>query len=172
MGHALADVLLGRAEPGGRLPTTWPATEDGLPSTQPVDGVLEYSEGLRIGYRGDVEARYAFGHGLGYTTWAYEALEAGGEAVRVRLRNTGDRAGREVVQVYASRPDSAVERPARWLAAFGTVDAGPGETVTAELALPARALAHWDVAAGAFAVEPGAFGLECGGLRAAVEHDT
>ena len=51
-GNALADVLLGAAEPGGRLPTTWPASEDGLPSVTPVDGVLEYAEGLAIGYRG------------------------------------------------------------------------------------------------------------------------
>ena len=51
-GNALADVLLGDAEPGGRLPTTWPATEEGLPSTQPADGVLTYTEGLFIGYRG------------------------------------------------------------------------------------------------------------------------
>ena len=77
-GHALADVLLGYAEPGGRLPTTWPASTEGLPSTQPADGVLSYSEGLFIGYRGyDRDSReplFPFGHGHGYTTWSYESI--------------------------------------------------------------------------------------------------
>ena len=67
-GNAIADVLLGAAEPGGRLPTTWPASEDGLPGTHPVDGVLEYREGLEIGYRREAEPLLPFGHGLGYTT--------------------------------------------------------------------------------------------------------
>jgi len=77
-GNALADVLLGQAEPGGRLPTTWPASEDGLPSTQPDGGVLSYTEGLFIGYRGyDRDGReplFPFGHGRGYTTWSYDSV--------------------------------------------------------------------------------------------------
>ena len=78
-GHALADVLLGVAEPGGRLPTTWPVVAADCPvlSTTPQDGVLAYDEGVFIGYRAweraGVAPRYAFGHGLGYTTWDYEA---------------------------------------------------------------------------------------------------
>ena len=70
-GNALADVLTGAVEPGGRLPTTWPASEDGLPSTTPQDGVLAYDEGLFVGYRAyDRDGReplFPFGHGLGYT---------------------------------------------------------------------------------------------------------
>jgi beta-glucosidase len=166
MGHALADVLLGAVEPGGRLPTTWPVTEDGLPSATPVGGVLEYREGLFIGYRAydrdRREPRFAFGHGLGYATWEYVDIEPGGEAARVRLRNTGTRRGREVVQVYASRPDSALERPPQWLVGFAGVEAEPGEEVTVEVAVPRRALAHWDVDAHAFAVEPGTFVLAAG----------
>ena len=77
-GNALADVLLGEAEPGGRLPTTWPASEEGLPSAQPDDGVLSYTEGLFIGYRAfDRDGReplFPFGHGGGYTTWSYESV--------------------------------------------------------------------------------------------------
>ena len=133
-GSALADVLLGAAEAGGRLPTTWPASAEGLPSTQPVDGVLTYDEGLFIGYRAydrdEREPLYPFGHGLGYTTWEYVGIEAAGDVaagedatVRVRVRNTGTRLGREVVQVYASRPDSAVVRPRRWLVGFAAVGA-------------------------------------------------
>jgi beta-glucosidase len=78
----VADVLLGTTEPGGRLPTTWPASEEGLPSTQPVDGVLTYDEGLFIGYRAydrdEREPLYPFGHGLGYTNWEYVGIEASG----------------------------------------------------------------------------------------------
>ena len=135
-GNALADVVLGVAEPGGRLPTTWPGSEDGLPSTQPVDGVLSYDEGLFIGYRAyDRDGRtphYPFGHGLGYTTWSYDAIEAPAEAapatisVTVRVSNTGTRRGREVVQLYASRADGGVERPVRWLAGFAPVEAEAG----------------------------------------------
>jgi beta-glucosidase len=67
-----------------------------------------------------------------------------------------------VVQLYALRPDSAVERPARWLAGFGLAEAAPGEEVEVEVPVGPRALAHWDIAAGAFAVEPGAFRLAAG----------
>jgi beta-glucosidase len=162
MGDALADVLLGAVEPGGRLPTTWPVGEEGLPSTRPVDGVLEYREGLGIGHRGAVAARFPFGHGLGFTDWEYLELSLDGSRARVRLRNAGMRRGREVVQLYASRPDSAVARPARWLAGFTAVEAEPGETVEVDVELGPRALAHWDVAAGSFAVEPGTFVLAAG----------
>jgi beta-glucosidase len=170
-GDALADVLLGDVEPGGRLPMTWPASEDGLPSTQPVDGVLTYDEGLFIGYRAyDRDGRaplFPFGHGTGYTTWAHESVTldqapAGvpGVAVCVTVRNTGSRRGREVVQVYASRPGSAVERPAKWLAGFATVDADPGETVTVGILIPERAFQHWT--AQGWSTEPGTFVLAAG----------
>jgi beta-glucosidase len=170
-GDALADVLLGDVEPGGRLPTTWPASEDGLPSTQPADGVLTYDEGLFIGYRAyDRDGReplFPFGHGTGYTTWAHESLTldhapdgAAGVAACVQVRNTGLRRGREVVQVYASRPDSAFERPAKWLAGFATVDADPGETVTVGILIPERAFQHW--AGQGWSTEPGPYVLAAG----------
>ncbi|MFF3018664.1 glycoside hydrolase family 3 protein [Streptomyces sp. NPDC057939] len=149
-GAALADVLLGDAEPGGRLPTTWPATLADAPVTEviPDGGTLEYAEGLLIGYRA-YEARsvvpaYPFGHGLGYTDWAYESLHVDPEAVRVRLTNTGGRPGREVVQIYLEPVADGVERPAGRLAAFAGVEAGPGESVEVEIALPARAFEIWD----------------------------
>ena len=184
-GHALADVLLGEAEPGGRLPTTWPSSEDGLPSARPDDGVLSYTEGLFIGYRAfDRDGReplFPFGHGGGYTTWSYDSITvdcdeanpagvtgAGGQsvAVCVQVRNTGSRPGREVVQVYASRPDSAVERPAKWLAGFAAVDAGPGETVTVGILLPERAFQHW--ADGGWTLEAGTFVLAAGSSSASL----
>jgi len=170
-GDALADVLLGDVEPGGRLPMTWPASEEGLPSTQPVDGVLTYHEGLFIGYRSyDRDGReplFPFGHGTGYTTWAHESITldqapagASGVAVCVQVRNTGSRRGRDVVQVYASRPDSAVERPPKWLAGFAPVDADPGETVTVGILIPERAFQHWTEQG--WSTEPGSFVLAAG----------
>ncbi|MCX5014090.1 glycoside hydrolase family 3 C-terminal domain-containing protein [Streptomyces sp. NBC_00555] len=149
-GAALADVLLGHAEPGGRLPTTWPARFADAPVTEvvPTEGRLEYREGLFIGYRA-YEARsitpaFPFGHGLGYTDWAYESLEVTATTARVRVTNTGTRPGREVVQVYLAPVADPVERPASWLAGFAGVEAGPGESVEAEIALPARAFEIWD----------------------------
>jgi beta-glucosidase len=170
-GDALADVLLGDAEPGGRLPITWPASQEGLPSTQPVDGVLTYHEGLFIGYRGydrdGREPQFPFGHGVGYTTWSHESVtldqapqSGAGVAVCVTVTNTGSRRGREVVQVYASRPDSAIERPAKWLAGFAAVDADPGETVTVGIMVPARAFQHWTDQG--WSTEPGTFVLAAG----------
>ncbi|HUQ58081.1 glycoside hydrolase family 3 C-terminal domain-containing protein [Lentzea sp.] len=159
-GTGLADVLLGDREPGGRLPTTWPGREADVPVADflPEAGSLSYREGLDIGYRAWAANRtapaYWFGHGLGYTTWEYEEARVERDVVRVRLRNTGGRRGREVVQVYLSRPDSAVTRPERWLAGFATVTAEPGEAVEALVAVPERSISHW---AGEWVVEPGAF---------------
>jgi beta-glucosidase len=164
MGNALADVLVGAAEPGGRLPVTWPASEDGLPSTTPRGGVLAYEEGLRIGYRADDRGTplYEFGHGLGYTRWEQLGMEATPDGVRVRLRNASGRRGREIVQVYASRTDSAIDRPARWLAGFAVVEADPGEEVVADVAIAPRAYEHWDAGTHRWATEPGAFELRAG----------
>lgn len=164
-GHAVADVLTGAAEPGGRLPTTWPASLADVPVTDvaPVDGRLEYREGLHIGYRAwlraDAEPAFAFGHGLGYTTWAWGSASRHGDAVEVTLANTGERGGKQIVQVYAERADSTVERPVRWLIGFAVVHAAAGETVTATVPVPARRLAHW---AGEWAVEPGSYTLRVG----------
>lgn len=164
-GHAVADVLTGAAEPGGRLPTTWPAALADVPVTEvvPTDGRLDYREGLHIGFRAwlkaDAEPAFPFGHGLGYTTWSWGTAQRVGDAVEVTLANTGDRAGKQVVQVYAERADSSVERPARWLVGFAPVHAAPGETVTATIPVPSRRLAHW---AGEWVVEPGDYTLRAG----------
>jgi beta-glucosidase len=171
-GHGLADVLFGRAEPGGRLPTTWPAVQDDVPvvRTRPRGGQLRYDEGLHIGYRAWLRSgtppAHWFGHGLGYTRWSYEAMDVpervtAGEPfeVRIRLRNTGARRGREVVQLYLARPGSAVERPVRQLAGYAAVRADPGAEVTAVISVPARALSHWSSERHDWETEPGRFTL-------------
>ena len=180
-GDGLADVLFGHAEPGGRLPTTWPAADDGpaVPHTRPDGGRLAYREGLHLGHRGwlreGATPAFWFGHGLGYGQWEYLAVEVpqqvapgAGFTLRAVLRNTGTRASREVVQVYLARPDSSVERPVRWLAGFATVEAGPGGRAEVQIDVPARALAHWSVEDGRWLAERGAFtvltGPSCGVL--------
>ena len=169
-GAALADVLLGHAEPGGRLPTTWPARLTDAPVTQvtPTDGVLRYDEGVFIGYRAwqrhATAPAYPFGHGLGYTDWTYEHIEiTDTTTARIRLRNTGDRTGREVVQLYVAptRPDS-VERPERCLAGFASVTADPGEAATAEIPLPERAFILWDENTGGWTTIPGVYQVLAG----------
>jgi beta-glucosidase len=182
MGAALADVLLGQAEPGGRLPVTKPAAEADCPVLHavPQDGRLEYREGLLVGYRGydraGTEPRFAFGHGLGYTTWAYESAAADAPAlapslapsldgtlgVTVVLRNTGRRTGREVVQAYVEPPTAEPGRPLRTLAAFTAVTASPGEQVRARLTVPARAFARYDEAAGGWVLPAGVFTVRIG----------
>ncbi|WP_254774009.1 glycoside hydrolase family 3 protein [Microbacterium sp. cf046] len=166
-GTAMADILTGVNEPGGRLPTTWPEALGDVPVTDvtPADGVLTYDEGIHIGYRAWLNAgtapAFAFGHGLGYTQWSWDSAvaDADGYAVTVTVTNTGDRAGKQVVQVYAERADSSVERPVRWLVGFAAVRAEAGETVEVSIPVPARRLAHWD---GEWVVEPGAYTLRAG----------
>jgi beta-glucosidase len=176
MGEALADVLLGAAEPGGRLPVSLPAAEADCPVLAAVpdaDGTLRYDEGLLIGYRGydasGVAPRYPFGHGLGYTTWAYESADGAGDLaaghdleLTVRVRNTGSRAGREVVQAYVAAPPGEPGRPVRVLAAFGSAVAGPGATADVTLRLPARAFARWDERAGGWTWPAGRYEVQVG----------
>ena len=176
VGEALADVLLGQAEPGGRLPVTLPAAEADCPVLHalPRDGRLDYAEGLLIGYRGydaaGINPMFPFGHGLGYTSWDYEsatgpaaALAPGADAeIRVRVRNTGARPGREVVQAYITGTRGNGGRPVRVLGAFSGVTAAPGETAEVTLRVPARVFAEFDEAAGQWAWPQGEFTVQVG----------
>ncbi|MES5821392.1 glycoside hydrolase family 3 C-terminal domain-containing protein [Streptomyces sp. RG80] len=168
-GAALADVLTGAHEPGGRLPTTW-GSLDAAPVTRviPVDGELPYTEDVFIGYRAWAkEGRtpsYPFGHGLGYTDWTYESVEVEGATVRVRLRNSGERAGREVVQVYLA-PAEPGGRPERQLAGFAGVEAAPGESVEATVEIPRRAFERWteeEGAEGSWSFVKGSYEIQIG----------
>lgn len=172
-GHALTDILTGTTEPGGRLPTTWPASQEDVPVinvTPDADGKLIYDEGIHIGYRawlkGGTAPAYEFGYGLGYTDWTLDAADAPTTAapgdvvpLAITLTNTGTRPGKNVVQVYAEKPGSAVDRPVRWLIASAPAWAEPGETVTAVLDVPTRLLAYWDKG---WIYEPGEYILRIG----------
>jgi beta-glucosidase len=165
-GNALADVLTGAVEPGGRLPVTWPDSDEGLPPVTPANGELPYKEGLLIGYRWylatDRTPAFPFGYGLGYTTWAYEDIAVNGNTVTITVRNSGTRAGREVVQVYASRADSRVQRAPRWLVGSAAVDVAPGEVAQAAITLGDHSFRNWDSSAHAWMTEPGAYQLHAG----------
>jgi beta-glucosidase len=171
-GNAIADVLLGRVEPGGRLPTTWPANEADVPviDTTPVDGVLRYDEGIHIGYRAWLKSgatpAYPFGHGLGYTEFSLAKASAPSivapgatVSVGVEVTNEGSRAGKAVVQVYAERADSTVDRPVRWLVGFQPAIVAAGETKQVHVDVSTRLLAYWN---DGWTYEPGSFVLRVG----------
>lgn len=154
-GDALADVLSGVVEPGGRLPVSWPDSEADVPVRQvtPTDGRLEYSEGIDIGYRAwlsqSTAPAFAFGYGLGYTSHEIDAvshsvLASGDVAVQARVRNVGERDGKLVVQFYLERASaSEIQRPQRWLAAFEVSDTMAGAASVVSTTIPWRRFAHW-----------------------------
>ncbi|MFJ3404492.1 glycoside hydrolase family 3 C-terminal domain-containing protein [Promicromonospora sp. NPDC090134] len=185
-GSAVADVLLGAVNPAGRLAETIPLRLEDNPSYGNFPGELghvRYGEGLLVGYRWydarQADVAYPFGHGLSYTTFAYDGVAAEvlrpdataadddaahGAAVRVRVTvtNTGDRPGAEVVQVYVGDPAAQVQRPERELKAFGKVDLAPGESRELTLDLTGRDLAYWHPVLRRWVVEDGEFVVSVG----------
>jgi len=155
-GKALADVLFGKYNPGGRLVTTWPESMSQLPP------MMDYNllDGRTYMYAKD-KPLYPFGYGLSYTTFKYghlhvssRKLREGGEVtVSVDVTNTGQRAGDEVVQMYVSHLGSKVERPKEELEGFKRVALERGEMKTVEFPLRAEALAYWDEAKNAWTIE-------------------
>ncbi|GIE46784.1 glycosyl hydrolase [Amorphoplanes nipponensis] len=176
-GAATADLLLGAADPAGRLAETVPVRFADNPAVGNFPGEfghVRYGEGLLIGYRWydahQLEVAYPFGHGLSYTTFDYTdlstAVRADGDQplvdVTVTVVNTGARAGRETVQVYVTDPQAAVYRPEQELRAFTQVSLEPGESTAVTLTLAARAFAYWHPAMRRWVVEGGAFGIRVG----------
>lgn len=166
MGNAIADVLSGDAEPGGRMPTTWPQPGAVIaPQNIPQDGKVHYGEGLYIGYRAyakaNVEPQVPFGFGLGYTTWEFgQAVPIEDEVgepedqhanpfdainrISFDVTNTGKRPGKTVAQIYIEKLDSKIDRPKRWLVAYAPVYADAGETKTVTVDIPGRFIEYWD----------------------------
>lgn len=171
-GDALARLLLGDVNPSGRLPLTFP--QDGAhlpldddPAVYPgVGAQVEYREGVFVGYRGydhrQIEPAFPFGHGLSYTSFEYDNLDIatsdrgdGVAEVSLVVRNTGDRAGAETVQVYVGELPAAVPTPPKQLAAFAKVDLQPGEEKPVSLTIPRRSVSYWDVSTHDWATPPG-----------------
>ena len=163
-GHALADVLLGAINPGGKLPCVFPASADHLPFFDRYANTIEYDyyHGYRLLDRDRHEPAFAFGHGLSYTTFAYGNLRldrdtigrAGVIQASVDITNTGDRAGAEVAQLYVSYDGSQVDRAVKDLKGFVRVQLEPGETRSITFTLRADQLAYFDEARRGWVVEP------------------
>ncbi|MEO6996735.1 MAG: glycoside hydrolase family 3 C-terminal domain-containing protein, partial [Terracoccus sp.] len=172
-GSAVADVLYGEANPSGRLAETIPLRLQDTPAHLDFPGEhghVRYGEGLFVGYRWydarDLPVQFPFGHGLSYTTFDYRdltlAAEPDGIRVGLTLTNTGDRDGREVVQVYTGRAESSVVRPPRELKGFASVELAAGESRTVEVRVGREDLAHWDIRVDRWVVEGGDFKIEVG----------
>jgi beta-glucosidase len=171
-GNALADVLFGDVTPSGKLPSTFPVRLEDNPAfiNYPGEnGKVHYGEGLFVGYRyydkKQIAPLFPFGHGLSYTTFAYDNLRLNGDsfspgdeiAVSLEVTNTGQRAGQEVVQLYVRDEASRLVRPVQELKAFAKVALEPGETQTVTLSLNGQSLAYYDPAAAGWVTESGAF---------------
>jgi len=171
-GNAIADVLFGYVTPSGKLPQTFPVRLEDNPAYLNFpgeNGKVYYGEGLFVGYRYYDKKRIAplfpFGFGISYTTFDYDALRLSAREispddtleVSIDVTNTGQRAGKEVVQVYVRDITSRLYRPHKELKAFAKVHLEPGECKTVTLALDRDALAYYDDLAHAWVAEAGEF---------------
>jgi len=184
-GNALASILFGDEDPSGHLPVSYPQSEDQLPPgvLNPwLDDIdVEFTEGVNVGYRGylagNVDPLFAFGHGLSYTDFSMDRLRVGNNIrvtggddtvdVRVRLSNTGDRDGTEVVQVYLGPLPGNVGSPPLKLAGFAKVDLGAGDRQQVRITLDRRDFSYWDAEANEWVVPTGQVAVYVG--RSAVD---
>jgi beta-glucosidase len=173
-GNAIAAVLFGDVNPAGKLPVTFPKRLSDVPAASAarwpgVDGRVEYSEGLEVGYRWyqarGIAPLFPFGFGLSYTTFRFANLRVSQRgrsiAATVDVTNTGSRAGADVVQLYVGFPASAGEPP-RQLKGFRKIRLGPGETGRVTFSLGPRAFAHWDDTANGWVVGAGEYQVGVG----------
>ncbi len=172
-GHVLADIVAGDVNPSGKLTTTYPARREDHSSVgnyPGADGKVEFGEKLLMGYRhfdaNDIAPLFPFGHGLSYTTFEYESINVdSGEnsaKVRVTVKNTGSRAGAEVVQVYVRDVESSVPRPPKELKGFAKVFLEPGRSQTVTVELDSRSFAFYDVDGGTWMAEAGDYEILVG----------
>ncbi len=173
-GHAIADVLFGDAEPTGRLAQTFPKHWADNPTHSQdaeiypgLNGHVRYEEGVFVGYRHydrlGIDPMFAFGHGLGYTSFDLSGMMVAADGtVEVTLTNTGERSGTTVVQVYVGDPEASVPRPKKELKGFAKVTLAAGAAQVVRFDLEPRAFAFFDVAAGEWRVEAGAFEISAG----------
>ncbi len=172
-GHALADLLVGRANFSGKLPCTFPRSANQLPFFDRNAEEIEYGyfHGYRLLERNLHEAAFAFGFGLSYTTYQYARLNlqsaefspADTLTAQVQLTNTGPLAGEEIVQLYIGAPGLVVKRPVKELKAFTRVALQPGQTQTLTFQLPLQQLAYYDEPSASWQMEPGSYTLFIGG---------
>lgn len=183
VGSAAADLLFGEANPCGKLAETWPLRLEDTPCHGffGSKGNVEYRESIYVGYRyydkAGKEVAYPFGHGLSYTTFAFSDLhlsaaeisEGGRLDVSVTVTNTGDIAGKTVVQIYVAPPADGMFRPVRELRAFTKVALAPGESKLVTMPLDSRAFAYFDTAAGNWRVDSGEYTVEAASSSRCIE---
>ncbi|HYF68122.1 MAG TPA: glycoside hydrolase family 3 C-terminal domain-containing protein [Ohtaekwangia sp.] len=174
-GNALARILFGKVNPSGKLPMTFPKRLEDSPAHvlgeyPGKDGVVRYNEGLLVGYRyfdtKKVEPLFPFGHGLSYTSFTFDGMTVQkGEknaTVKLQVKNTGDVAGAEVVQLYVKDDESSLERPEKELKAFAKVFLNPGESKIVTLVLNEDAFMYYNDTKKEWVLEPGRFTLLIG----------
>jgi beta-glucosidase len=176
-GHALAAILFGDANPSGKLPVSFPKKFEDSPASANYPGVnlkVNYAEGIYVGYRyydtKNMEPQFPFGFGLSYTTFEYSDLKvtpsqsSGNELANVSLKvkNTGTRAGTEVVQLYVHDGHAKIDRPVRELKGFKRVELKAGETKTVDFTLDRADLSYWSPEKKAWVADPGTFEIQVG----------
>lgn len=177
VGGATADILYGKTNPSGRLPETFPLRLSDTPCYLYYGGEndeSEYREGVFTGYRyytsKDMKTLFPFGHGLSYTSFAYEKLTLAKKEIKaseeicvsVDITNVGNMTGKEVVQLYVSPRGGKVIRPVRELRAFDKIELRPGETKTVNFRLNSRAFSYWNMAIHDWHVETGDYEIQIG----------
>jgi beta-glucosidase len=172
LGHALADVLFGEVNPGGKLVQTWPKSMDQLPE------LMEYNirKGRTYMYFKS-EPLYPFGFGLSYSAFKYSAIKVSSDKIKsngevvvtATIENTSNRAGDEVAQLYVSYPKSKIDRPAKFLRGFQRVTINPGEAKSIQIPLKAHDLAYWDIGKHKWIVELGQIKLMLGSSSADIK---
>jgi beta-glucosidase len=177
-GTSLADVLFGKTDPSGHLPVTFPTDLSHIPTSDPkqfpgVNGEVEYSEGVDVGYRwydaNNVKPLFPFGFGLSYTHFRYSQLRIGRGAsngvrdiqVTARVTNTGSRAGADVAQLYLSDPSAAGEPP-RQLVGFQRVNLAPGHSARVQFTITPRDTWWWDQTRNGWTQSTGRYGVYVG----------
>ena len=166
---AVADALIGKVNPCGKLAETWPLAYADIPSA--VDfatrrKTVEYREGLYIGYRyfttAEKAVRFPFGYGMSYTTFAYSDMAADEQGVSLTVTNTGSVAGTEIVQLYVAKKNSELFRPEKELKGFARVTLAPGEKQRITITLDDKAFRFWNVKANRWEIEGGEYELLVG----------
>jgi beta-glucosidase len=176
-GHALAAILFGDANPSGKLPVSFPKKFEDSPASANYPGVnlkVNYAEGIYVGYRyydtKNVEPQFPFGFGLSYTTFEYSDLKVTpGKVpsnqpvgVSLKVKNTGTRAGAEVVELYLHDGHSKIDRPVHELKRFQRVELQPGQTKIVNFLLDRAAFSYWNPKKNAWLLEPGTFEIQIG----------
>ena len=177
-GNALADVLLGKINPSGKLPWTMPKKIEDSPAhatnSFPGDKTVNYAEGILVGYRWfdtkKIEPLYPFGFGLSYTTFAFDNAKTDKKsyadnetiAVSITVKNTGKVDGQEVVQLYSSKSNSKITRAVQELKGFQKVSVSAGKSETITIQVPVKELAYYNVETKKWTVEPGNYTLKLG----------